>query len=128
MGKWAARLAQQVAADPSAGTDRTDTRGLVAVLAVAPPAGAGRSRPSADVDRRARLLRWGWPAQEAERLATRLARRDLENDDRVSCGDCKHYRPGRCCNHRRAGLGSTELGRDLAAMLQRCSGFERMED
>lgn len=77
--------------------------------------------------RRALLLRWGWPAIEAEGLADRLARRDRENegggaDDRVSCTECTHYRPGRCRNHQRAGLSSPELGRDLASLLQRCPG------
>jgi hypothetical protein len=79
---------------------------------------------SAFLDRRARLLRWGWAEPEAETLAERLGKRDREQDDRVSCTDCTHYRPGRCGNHRAAGLNSPELGRDLATMLQRCPGFE----
>ena len=90
-----------------------------------------RARPRDDGDtgrrlaRRARLQRWGWPADEAEALADRLTRRDLTgDDDRVSCTDCRHYRPGRCRNHRRAGLYSAELGRDLAGLLQRCPGFQ----
>lgn len=75
--------------------------------------------------RRARLLRWGWPADEAEALADRLTCRDVAgDDDRVSCADCRHYLPGRCGNHRHAGLLSAELGRDLAGMLQRCPGFQ----
>lgn len=79
--------------------------------------------------RRDRLLRWGWPESEAERVAERLARRDRSSaagdpDDRVACAlDCAHYRPGRCANHRRAGLHSGELGRSLAGLLQRCPGF-----
>ena len=76
------------------------------------------------LDRRARLLRWGWAELEAERLADRLVRRDREADERVSCTDCQHYRPGRCSNHKRAGLCAPDLGRDLAAMLQRCPGFQ----
>ena len=76
------------------------------------------------LDRRSRLIRWGWPEGEAEKLADRLARRDREADPRVSCTDCRHYRPGRCGNHRRAGLHSAELGRDLAALLQRCPGSQ----
>ena len=75
------------------------------------------------LDRRARLLRWGWAEPEAEALAERLVRRDREADPRVSCADCQHYRPGRCANHRRAGLWSAEIGRDLGGMLQRCAGF-----
>lgn len=73
--------------------------------------------------RRARLLRWGWPAAEADEMAERLTRRDLNGDDRASCTECASYRPGRCGNHRRAGLFSPEVGRDLVAMLQRCPGF-----
>ena len=76
----------------------------------------------------ARLQRWGWPADQAEALADRLTCRDVAgDDDRVSCTDCKHYRPGRCGNHRRAGLHSAELGRDLAGLLQRCPGFQSEE-
>ena len=77
------------------------------------------------IDRRARLIRWGWAEPEAEKLAERLVRRDREGDDRVSCaGECTHYRPGRCGNHRSAGLNASDVGRDLAAMLQRCPGFQ----
>ena len=76
------------------------------------------------LDRRARLLRWGWTEPQAKELADRLVRRDREADERVSCTDCQHYRPGRCGNHKRAGLCAPDLGRDLAAMLQRCPGFQ----
>lgn len=76
------------------------------------------------IERRARLLRWGWTEDEAERLAERLVRRDREADSRVSCTDCGHYRPGRCGNHRRAGLQQPDVGRDLAASVRRCTGFE----
>jgi hypothetical protein len=75
--------------------------------------------------RRARLVRWGWPPDEAQALAERLALRDLAGDDLASCTECASYRPGRCGNHRRAGMCSPEVGRDLAAMLQRCPGFKR---
>lgn len=74
-------------------------------------------------DRRERLLRWGWPAPDAEALAQRLARRDREPDSRVSCVECQHYRPGRCSDHWRADLKSPEVGRDLAGTLQRCPAF-----
>jgi hypothetical protein len=74
--------------------------------------------------RRDRLLRWGWAEPDAEALAERLTQRDREQDDRVSCTDCKHYRPGHCGNHRRAGLGTPDLGRDLVTLLQRCDGFK----
>lgn len=75
------------------------------------------------LDRRARLLRWGWAADDAEKLAERLTRRDREADARASCTECRHYRPGKCGNHRRAELHGADVGRDLAVMLQRCGGF-----
>lgn len=75
------------------------------------------------LDRRGRLLRWRWPEAEAERWAARLVQRDRDTDPRVSCADCGAYRPGHCCNHRRAGLLSAEVGRDWVALLQRCPGF-----
>lgn len=70
-----------------------------------------------------RLTRWGWPLAEAQELAERLTRRDRTDDDRVTCTDCHHYRPGRCGNRRRAGLSVMDVGRDLAATLQQCPGF-----
>ena len=63
---------------------------------------------------------------EAEDLGERLTLRDRQHDDRVMCCECQHYRPGRCGNHRRAGLQEVEVGRDLATLLQRCPGFETM--
>jgi hypothetical protein len=72
-------------------------------------------------------MRWGWAEPEAEALAGRLVLRDRERDPRVACADCTHYRPGRCSNHRRAGLASAEVGRDLAGRLQRCPGFASSE-
>ena len=75
-------------------------------------------------ERRARLMRWGWPEAEAEKLADRLLRRDREPDDRVSCIDCTHYWPSRCGNHGHAGLQAPDVGRDLASLLQRCPGFQ----
>ena len=150
MGKWAARLAEKTAAPPQAGTDRTAKRGLVSVLAVTPEGGAreiqappmpcsGRAEKTEALDlaavawtdgdiarfldRRARLMRWRWSETDAEKLAERLVVRDREAYERVSCTDCRHYRPGRCGNHRLAGLHGPEVGRDLAALLQRCPGF-----
>lgn len=75
-------------------------------------------------EREARLLRWGWPAAEAEAMAERLVLRDRQRDDRVSCTECDHYRPGRCGNHRAADLHAPLVARDMAALLQRCGGFE----
>ena len=147
MGKWAARLSAKTGLPLAAPTDKTDEIGLVSVLAVPPEGGANDfwMAPNAaepapnspdlsavcwtDGDianfnaRRARLMRWGWPEVEAEATAERLVLRDRAGDDLVSCTECQHYRPGRCGNARRAGLHSAEVGRDLAAMPQRCPGF-----
>ena len=141
MGKWAARLIEISTAPPVGTPDKTAERGVLSVLTVirqdvaaefqAPAEDASRPTdlPSAaesarSRDRRGRLVRWGWPAPEAERLAARLLNRDREQDDRVSCADCAHYTPRRCGNHRRAGFCLPALGRDLASQLQRCPGFE----
>lgn len=90
--------------------------------------GPAVSWTDADIERfqsrRDRLMRWGWAEPEAETVAERLVKRDREqDDDRVSCADCRHYRPGRCGNHRHAGLHSPDVGRPLVALLQRCPGF-----
>lgn len=74
--------------------------------------------------RRARMVRWGWAEGDADALARRLAKRDRDQDDRVSCIDCQHRHPGRCGNYRGAGLRLPDVGRDLAGMLQRCAGFQ----
>lgn len=72
--------------------------------------------------RLARLQRLGWPEGEARAVADRLARQDAD-DNRVACADCLHYRPGRCNNHRFAGLNGTSMCREWAGLLQRCGGF-----
>jgi hypothetical protein len=81
--------------------------------------------PAADrrLDILARLLRWGWPRAVAEATAERIARRDAD-DDRRSCAECRRSVPGRCTAHRAAGLGTDIVGRDLAALPQRCAAFE----
>lgn len=65
---------------------------------------------------RARLIRWAWSQYEAQAAAERQALRDPAGDDLASCTEYASYRPGRCGNHRRAGLFSPEVGCDLAAM------------
>ena len=102
-----------------------------AVLALlAAPVGSQSAQPCGEsaavrfAARRARLIRWSWPQDEAQAMAERLARRDLAGDDMVSCTECKFYRPSRCGNHRGARLHSPELGRDLTRSLQRCPGFQ----
>ena len=94
------------------------------------PAADMAATPAAEAlaaDRRARLLRWGWPEAEAEALAARLVRRDREADPRVNCTDCRHFQPGLCGDYKEAGLHSHDVGRDLAVILQRCAGFRLRE-
>ena len=73
---------------------------------------------------RSRMVLRGWTAPEADVQAVRLAKRDREQDERVSCTECRHYHPARCGNFRRAGLSVSVLSRDLVVLLQRCAGFE----
>jgi len=81
------------------------------------------------LDRRARLMRWGWSEPTAENVAERLVNRHRTHDERVSCIECRNYRPacrakpGSCENHRGAGLSTKAIGKDLAALLQRCPAF-----
>ena len=110
--------AREFRAEPESAGDLAEVREALDLAAVAWTDGD----IARFLDRRARLLRWGWAELEAEMLAERLVRRDRESDPRVSCADCQHYRPGRCSSHRRAGLQSPEVGRDLAEMLQHCPG------
>lgn len=145
MGKWSERLEEKTCAPPYGGTDRADKRGLLSVMAVTPEGGAddlhglvradneiserrsgmhcqSRQKVAAFFARRDRLLRWGWKEQDAEALAERLTHRDAD-DDRRTCVECKHFRPGPiCAAYRTAGVGR-ELGRDLATLLQRCPAF-----
>ena len=70
------------------------------------------------------FTRRGVSDEAAEAIADRLVIRDREQDDRRTCLECTTYRPGRCGNHRRAGLQAPDVGRDLATPLQRCPGFQ----
>lgn len=84
---------------------------------------ADRTARAVHAGRVARLVRWGWDRTQAADLADLLSQRDGTDDDRVACAECAHYRPGRCSNRLAAGLHTADVGRDLAALLQRCSGF-----
>jgi hypothetical protein len=75
------------------------------------------------LDVRARLLRWGWTHEVAEATADRIARREGD-DDRATCIECAHFLPWRCSTHRRAGFAAPDVGRELAALPQRCPAFE----
>ena len=71
------------------------------------------------------VRRHAFTTQDAEDLAELLHLRDVQADHRVLCVECEHYRPGRCGNRRAAGLQESDVSRDLATRLQRCSGFAR---
>lgn len=121
MNKWLQRL-RETAVPPQDSTDKTAKSPLLSVLAV--PSGGGTAEIApVSLTVQARLLRWGWPPIEAERVAARLAARDAD-DPRRTCTECQHYRPGCCRNHRQAGLPSPEISRALAGLPQRCEGFE----
>ena len=54
----------------------------------------------------------------------------MSDDTRVVCTACMAYREGRCTQPKAAGLhsdkwrpGTTEIGRTLATLPQRCNGF-----
>jgi hypothetical protein len=70
------------------------------------------------------FMRRGVSATDADDLAERLTLRDRDGDAQHACVECGHYRPGRCGNHRRAGLYSSDVGHNLSATLQRCPGFQ----
>lgn len=132
MGKWLRRLEEKAAAPPYGGTDKTAKTPVLSVLAVGAEGGAPEithAAPAADrrLDILARLLRWGWPPAVAEAAAERIARRDAD-DDRRTCAECQHYMPGRCTKHRAAGLGTDIVGRELAALPQRCAAAAPMAD
>ncbi len=73
--------------------------------------------------RAAALRQRGLTGHDADDLAERLTLRDRQQDERVACVECSHYRPGRCGNHRRAGISAPDVGSDMAVLLQRCPGF-----
>lgn len=78
--------------------------------------------------RRDRLVRWGWPDQQAEDLAERLHMRDAHADHRALCLECRHLSGTlasgwRCGNHKAANV-SRELAGELVTMFQDCPGFQ----
>lgn len=75
--------------------------------------------------RQQRLLRLGYGADAAERLADHLTQAERHGDDRRACVDCVALEPGRCADSVRAGLLTAWIGRELATKLQRCPAFRR---
>jgi hypothetical protein len=150
VGKWAQRLAalmsEKAPAPPRDGTDKTDRRGVVSVLAVtttrAAPEIRGAPRPykltpaegdRAHVDpwddaacarfvgRVALFMRCGFNATDADDLAERLHLRDVDGDDRRTCIECGHLQRGSRCGSE--ALGRPHIGRDDFAVLRRCPAF-----
>lgn len=50
-----------------------------------------------------------------------------DDDDRRRCIQCAHFKPWRCVAHMAAGLQSPDVGRDLAALPQRCDAWTPRE-
>lgn len=73
-----------------------------------------------------RVMRLGFDEQDTEDLAEQLHLRDVHADYRHLCIECSHHRPGRCGNHKAAGLPDANVGRDLAVLLQGCPGFSAL--
>lgn len=115
----------------SQGVDCKPQLGPAGEVAPGSPKGPG-AWSDADIARflarRARLLRWGWSASEADAMAERLVLRDRADDDRHLCPECTHLdghkaTGWRCRNHRRAQV-ARELAHDLVLLPQRCPGFK----
>ena len=146
MGKWADRLKEELAETPPGTTDKTDKRGVLSVLSVPDQWGSAENSETADsahspassashaMDlaarkefdrRRAHLLLWGLPVQQAEALAARLAARDLDADDRRMCLECVSLeRTGRCARARMGKLvGADRALEPVRDILQRCPSF-----
>lgn len=77
------------------------------------------------VGRMTLFMRRGLNATDANDLAEQRHFRDLVLDDRVSCIECNHYKPGttRACGNVQA-AGVRECGPATATMLQGCEGFQ----
>ena len=69
----------------------------------------------------------GLNADAADDLAQRLMRRDLEQDDRRVCLECRHMSGDverrRCGQWRKLWIGDASMPADLVETLQRCAGF-----
>jgi hypothetical protein len=70
----------------------------------------------------------GLSLDDAQVQADKLARRDLEHDDRRLCLECQHLSGNvearRCSQWRKQGIGSPAIPADLATMLKRCADFD----
>lgn len=127
-GKVQARVAERGAVEPNS-TNATPTRPykLTPVEADAAHAEPWNDEAIARfVARVSLILRRGINATDADDIAERLHLRDVHDDGRVLCVECRHLvrRAGywRCGNHRTADAGR-ELPAVLTTTMQRCMGF-----
>ena len=69
----------------------------------------------------------GLSVEDADDLAQRLTQRDLEQDERQVCLECRHMsgdvQRSRCSQWRKLWIGDASMPADLVATLQRCAGF-----
>ena len=74
----------------------------------------------------------GLIAEDADDLAQRLTRRDLEQDDRRVCLECRHMsgevEHRRCSQWRKLWIGEASMPADLVDVLQRCQGFNHRQE
>ena len=132
-GNWFEALA--TATPATSATDQGESGrsvATVATVAVAnPPNGKAANDPAAPAEiftqRLALFAGRGLNAEDADDLAQRLTRRDLEQDDRRVCLECRHMSDDverrRCSQWRQLWIGDASMPDDLVATLQRCAGF-----
>lgn len=73
------------------------------------------------------LTKRGLHFSDAEALADKLMVRDREQDDRVSCLECRYlngFGAGRCANWSEAAVSRYGLIPEFVCALQRCPGFK----
>ncbi len=129
-GNWFEVLATATPATPA--TDRGKSAGSVATVATVavanPPNGKAANDPADIFTARLSLFTGrGLNTDDADDLAQRLMRRDLEQDDRRVCLECRHMSGDverrRCSQWRKLWIGDASMPADLVATLQRCAGF-----
>lgn len=129
-GNWFEALA--TATPATSATDRGEGVGSVATVATVavanPPSGKAANDPADIFTARLALFTGrGLNADAADDLAQRLMRRDLEQDDRRVCLECRHLSGDvdrrRCAQWRKLWIGDASMPADLVATLQRCAAF-----
>ena len=134
-GNWFEALA--TATPATSATDQPEggrSVATVATVAVANSSNGKGANDPADIftARLALFTGRGLKAEDADDLAQRLTRRDLERDDRRVCLECRHMygdvERRRCSQWRKLWIGDASTPADLVDVLQRCTGFnQRLE-